>query len=190
MKASFFSVVPVVLGLSFSNVALAEEPPPADEAAPAVADPVEAPQAEPVLIAQPAVERPGPVAAPMPEAPAQPKPVARVKSPAMIIVGSVLSAVGATNLVAGSILFAQADAQSCDVENDSLGLGAAFCGMGQGFDKMIAGGLLISGAVHSAVGIPLIAAGSQAPGKAKDEAPAPRADFQISATGATFTMSF
>jgi hypothetical protein len=194
MKASLFSVVPVVLGLSLSNVALADEPPAADAAPPAEAAAVaeEAPQAEPVLIAQPLIEaeRPGPIASPMPEAPAKPKPVAKVKSPAMIIVGSILSGVGAANLVAGSILMAQADAVECESSGDDLGLGAAFCGMGQGFDKMIAGGLLISGGIHSAVGIPLIAVGSQAPGEAKDEAPAPRADLHVSATGATFTLSF
>lgn len=193
MKASFFSLVPVVLGLSFSNVALAEEPPAADSAPAAdAAVAEEAPQAEPILIQQPAVEaeRPGPVAEPMPEAPAKAKPVGKVKSPAMIIVGSILSGVGAANIIAGGVLMAQAEAQNCDVGNDAFGLGAAFCGMGQGFDKAIATALLISGGVHSAVGIPLIAVGSQAPNKTKDEAPAPRADLQITATGATFTMSF
>ncbi len=188
MKASLISLVPVVLGLSFSNLALAQEP--IAEEAPAVAE--DAPQAEPVLIAQPVAEaeRPGPIAAPMPEAPAKPKPVGRIKSPAMVIVGSVLSGVGAANLIAGTVLMAQADSTECASSGNDLGLGAAFCGIGQGFDKMIAAGLLISGGIHSAVGIPLIAVGSQAPGKAKDEAPPPRADLQITATGATFTMSF
>lgn len=194
MKASLVSLVPVVLGLSFSSVAVAQEPPAADAApaadAPAVAE--AATPAEPVLIAQPVAEaeRPGPIATPLREAPAEPKPVARIKSPAMVIVGSILSGVGAANLIAGSVMMAQADSVECAATEGDFGLGGAFCGIGQGFDKMIATGLLISGGVHSAVGIPLIAVGSQAPGKAKDEAPAPRADFHISATGATFTMSF
>ena len=111
MKASLISLVPVVLGLSFSNLALAQEP--IAEEAPAVAE--DAPQAEPVLIAQPVAEaeRPGPIAAPMPEAPAKPKPVGRIKSPAMVIVGSVLSGVGAANLIAGTVLMAQADSTEC-----------------------------------------------------------------------------
>jgi hypothetical protein len=195
MKASLLSLVPVVLGLSFSNLAMADEPPaevPAVVAAvPEASAEVDAPPTDPVFIPQVVQQdRPGPIASPMAPAPAEPKPVPRVKSKAMIIVGSILSGVGAANLVAGSVLMARAESEDCDIENDSLGLGTAFCGMGQGFDKMIASALLISGGVHSAAGIPLIAVGSQAPGKQPDEAPATRADLHVSATGATFTLSF
>jgi len=197
MKASLFCLLPAVLSLSLGTQAFADEAP-VPEAAP-VAEPASADaevDAAPVLIAQPVAKagRPGPVAAPAAEAPTLTKLVGRVKSPAMIIVGSILSGIGAAGLVSGGVMFAQADADAAKCSNDasdSFGIGAAFCGMTTGLTKSLATGLMIAGGIHTAVGIPLIAVGSQAPKKKQnDEAPAPRADLQIGATGATFTMSF
>ncbi len=114
-------------------------------------------------------------------------PAEQLHSTTMILVGSILSGVGAVSFVAGGALVAQADSANCSSVDGSLG--AAACESSAGMDRAYGTAFLVAGGLNSAVGIPLIAVGSQA-GSPGREQPAAQLGFQVSGAGATIKLSF
>lgn len=169
------------------DAAQTEASPLAAESEPAVR--IDAPPAA----AEPAVEDDaplGPRAARPFAPPADPAPAApRIKSKAMVIVGSILSGVGAAGLVGGGVMYAQAQGRECVAAPNAFGLDAAFCEMGRSMDEVWATAMMVSGAAHTAVGVPLLAVGARTP-RGEEAPPAPTPSLAVGATGATFTLRF
>lgn len=128
--------------------------------------------------------------APSYEAPAAAKPVSPIRSKTMVVVGSIVSAIGIGGLAAGGAVYALADANECVAAPGGLGLDAAFCEVDNGMNRMWAAAMMVTGAAHMAVGVPLIAVGARPSKPGVEAPPQPSANLQIGATGATFTMSF
>lgn len=108
----------------------------------------------------------------------------------MVIVGSIVSALGIGGAAAGGALYAAVETRQCEAAPGGLGLDAAFCEVDRGFDRMLATSLMVVGAAHLGVGVPLIAVGARPSKPGVEAPPQPSANLQIGATGATFTMSF
>lgn len=128
--------------------------------------------------------------APSYEAPTAAKPVSPIRSKTMVVVGSVVSAIGLGGLAAGAATYAVADARECVASPGGLGLDAAFCEVDNGMTQMWATAMMVTGAAHLAVGVPLIAVGARPSKPGVEAPPQPSANLQIGATSATFKMTF